>query len=261
MISEFFAGVGLLGRGARVILRRPRLFLLGALPAVLTTILFLALLITLLVRIDEIVGWLTPFADGWAAGWATTIRILIGVAIVAGSILLMVISFSVLTLAIGAPLYDKISEAVDEAEGAPPPQPEQTLGSEVARAVRQAIGVILLSLGFALLMIPVGTIPVIGQVAGAILSAIFGGWILALELIGSACERRGIFTLGERRALLRTQRAKVLGLGIPTFLLLAVPVLAIIVFPIATAAGTLLARDLTADSRPTPPDPTTNAAV
>ncbi len=254
MISEFFAGVGLLARGARVILKRPRLFLLGALPAVLTSIIFLALLITLLFRIDEIVSWMTPFAEGWAVGWATTVRILIGVALVAGSILLMVISFSALTLAIGAPLYDKISEAVDEAEGDAPPPRDEPIGVQVARAVRQTVGVILLSLGFAILMIPIGAIPVIGQVAGAILSALFGGWVLALELIGSACERRGVLTLGERRALMRDQRAKALGFGVPTFLLLSLPVIAIFVFPIATAAGTLLARDLVP---PHPAEPTT----
>lgn len=244
MISEFFSGVGLLGRGARVILGRPKLFLLGALPAVVTSILFLVVLITLLFRIDEIVTWLTPFAADWAPGWATTVRILIGVALVAGSILLMVISFSALTLAIGSPLYDKISEAVDEAEGDAPRPPEEPLTGQVARAVRQTIGMILLSIGAAIVLIPIGSIPVVGQIAGAILSALLGGWLLAMELIGSACERRGVVTLAGRRAAMRTARAKVLGLGVPAFLLLSLPVIAIVVFPIATAAGTLLARQL-----------------
>jgi CysZ protein len=80
-----------------------------------------------------------------------------------------------------------------------------------------------------------------------------------MELIGSACERRGVITLGERRALMRAQRAKALGLGVPTFLLLSLPVIAIVVFPIATAAGTLLARDLLASRTQGSPDP--DAAV
>ena len=37
---------------------------------------------------------------------------------------------------------------------------------------------------------------------------------------------------------------RVLGLAVPTFLLLAMPFVGVVVFPIATAAGTLLARQL-----------------
>ncbi|MFC7620646.1 EI24 domain-containing protein [Microlunatus sp. GCM10028923] len=251
MISEALAGVGLLGRGARIILRRPKLFLLGALPAVITSVLFLVVLIVLLFRVDEIVTWLTPFADAWGTGWATTIRILAGVALIAGSILLMVISFSALTLAVGAPLYDQISEAVDESEGDAPPSREEPLGTQVGRAIRQAVALIMISLVGAIVLFAIGLVPVVGNVVGAVLSALFGGWMLATELIGSACERRGVITLAGRRAAMRTARAKVFGLGVPTFLLLSLPLVAIFVFPIATAAGTLLARELLpAEERP-----------
>ncbi|GAB3741260.1 EI24 domain-containing protein [Microlunatus parietis] len=244
MISEVLTGAGLLGRGAKIILKRPKLFLLGALPAVITSVIFLILLIVLLFRVDEIVLWLSPFADGWDAGWAMTVRILMGVALIAGSILLMVISFSALTLALGAPLYDQISEAVDASEGDAPPPREEPLGTQIGRAVRQAIALILVSLVGAIVLFAIGLVPVVGNVVGAVLSALFGGWMLATELIGSACERRGIITLAGRRAAMRTARAKVFGLGVPTFLLLSVPLVAIVVFPIATAAGTLLAREL-----------------
>ena len=43
---------------------------------------------------------------------------------------------------------------------------------------------------------------------------------------------------------MRRRRARVLGLTIPTFLMLAVPLVGVVVFPVATAAGTLLARQL-----------------
>ena len=58
--------------------------------------------------------------------------------------------------------------------------------------------------------------------------------------------RRGIRTLGQRHQLLRRNPWLVLGFGVPTFLLLSVPVLSLLVFPIATAAGTLLTRRLVA---------------
>jgi CysZ protein len=68
--------------------------------------------------------------------------------------------------------------------------------------------------------------------------------MLATELVGSSFERRGLVTLADRRAALRRNRMRALGLAVPSFLLLAIPFAGVLVFPIATAAGTLLARQL-----------------
>ena len=96
----------------------------------------------------------------------------------------------------------------------------------------------------AVLLFGVGFIPVVGQTIVPVVSAIFGGWLLSIELIGSAFERRGLLRLADRRSALRRRRARVLGFAIPIFLLLAIPFVGAAVFPIATAGGTLLAREL-----------------
>ena len=70
--------------------------------------------------------------------------------------------------------------------------------------------------------------------------------VYADEMIGSAAGRRGIRSLRQRLQLLRRDPWVVLGFGVPTFLLLSVPVLALVIFPIATAGGTLLTRRLVA---------------
>ena len=64
------------------------------------------------------------------------------------------------------------------------------------------------------------------------------------QFSGATFERRNRLTLAERRAAMRKQRARVLGFAVPTFFLLAIPLAGVVVFPIATAAGTLLARQL-----------------
>src|SRR5690606_13950867 len=64
LLREIFTGIGTLLRGFGMILRRPKLFLLGALPPLLTSVLFLIALIALLARIDDLTAWMTPFADG-----------------------------------------------------------------------------------------------------------------------------------------------------------------------------------------------------
>lgn len=239
-------GAGLLARGLRLIARRPRLFLLGAIPPAITSVIFTGLIIALITQLDPVVNWLTPFADGWARGAATTIRVLVGGALLAGAVLVMVITFTTLTLALGSPLYDKLSESV-EREFGEVPELDENVARGIFRALRQAFGLIVVSALGALLLFATGFIPVIGQTVIPVISAIFGGWMLGIELVGSPFERRGLLRLADRRAAMRTRRLRVLGFGVPTFLLLAIPFAGVVVFPIATAAGTLLARQLLAE--------------
>jgi CysZ protein len=236
-------GAGLLARGLRLIARRPRLFLLGAIPPAITSVIFTGLLIALITQLDPAVEWLTPFADGWARGAAMTIRVLVGGALVAGAVLVMVISFTTLTLALGSPLYDKLSESV-EREFGDVPELDESVARGIFRALRQAVGLIAVAALGALLLFATGFVPVIGQTVVPVISAIFGGWMLGIELVGSPFERRGWLRLADRRAAMRTRRLRVLGFAVPTFLLLAIPFVGVVVFPIATAGGTILARQL-----------------
>src|ERR1043165_8171154 len=69
--------MGMLGQALGILLRRPKLLLLGALPAVLTTLLLLGGMIALVVWIGDLAPWATPFADTWSETWQTTIRIVV----------------------------------------------------------------------------------------------------------------------------------------------------------------------------------------
>ncbi len=242
-MSEFLAGVALLGRGLRLMLRRPRLFGLGAIPPAITSLILLGILVVVFTELDPMVAWLTPFADPWSAQLRVLIRVLVGVTLVGGLVLIMVVTFTALTLTLGSPIYDKLSEAV-EREFGPVPEYNEPLATGAARAVRQSITLIAVSVLVAALLFAVGFVPGVGQTVVPVVSAAFGGWMLSIELIGSTFERRRLLTLADRRVAMRRRRARVFGFAIPTFLLLAVPLLGVVVFPVATAAGTLLARQL-----------------
>jgi CysZ protein len=242
-VGELVTGAGLLTRGLSLIARRPRLFLLGAIPPAITSVIFTGVLIALITQVAPIAEWLTPFAEGWTRGAATTIRVLVGSAVVAGAVLLMVISFTALTLALGSPLYDKLSESV-EREFGEVPELDENVARGMLRALRQALALILVSILGAMVLFATGFLPVIGQTVAPVLSATFGGWMLSIELVGAPFERRGVLRVSDRRAAMRTKRLRVLGFGVPTFLLLAIPFAGIVVFPVATAGGTLLARQL-----------------
>ena len=247
-VTEIAAGAGLLGRGLALVLRRPRLFLLGAIPPVVTSVLFVGVLVLLYLQGDVLVGALTGFADDWSAGLARAVRLLVGLALAGGAILVMVISFTTLTLTLGAPLYDLISEFVDRELPDPPPGSDERLGAPSGRALRQSAALIGASAGLAVVLFAAGFVPLVGQVVVPVVSALVGGWLLGIELVGSALERRRVLTLRGRRQLMRRRRLRVLGFCVPTFLLLAVPFVGVVVFPVATAAGTLLARQLLGES-------------
>ena len=242
--AELVAGAGLLGRGLGMMVRRPRLFWLGALPPLITSVIFTGIVVVLFARLKPIVGWLTSFASDWSPGALGLLQVLVGVGLIAGSVLAMVLTFSTLTLTLGSPVYDRISQAVDRELGGSRPPLDESAATSAQRSVRQSAALIAASLLGAGALLLLGLIPVVGQVAGAVGSASFGGWMLCLELVGSPLERRHILSIADRRAVLRRRRWRTLGLGIPTFLLLSIPFVAVVLFPAATAAGTILARQL-----------------
>jgi len=242
-VAELVTGAGLLVRGLGLIVRRPRLFLLGAIPPAISSTIFIGVLVVLFAQMDSLVRVMTPFADTWDPRTASVVRVFIGLTLAGGVILLMVISFTALTLAIGSPLYDKISEFV-EREFGEVAELDEPVSRGVLRNVRQSLGLIGITALVAPMLFAAGSVPVIGQTVVPVTSAVYGGWLLGIELLGSAFERRGLLRLSDRRAAMGRNRFRVLGFAIPTFLLLAIPFAGVVVFPVATAGGTLLARQL-----------------
>ncbi|MFC7327828.1 EI24 domain-containing protein [Marinactinospora rubrisoli] len=254
-VREVLTGVGALLQGFGLILRRPKLFLLGAIPPLITSVLFVIALVLLIANAPELVAWMTPFADGWDEVWRTTLRVAFGIALVAGMVLVMVVGFTGFTLAFGFPLYDKIAEDVEEELGHAPPATDEPLARSMLRALRQSLALMLISAAVGILLFAAGFIPVAGQTVIPVIAALFGGWMLCIELVGSAFDRRGMHRLADRRAHMGRYRLRSLGFSVPAYLLLAIPFVAVIVFPAATAGGTILARQLLAGApgQPTPP--------
>ena len=241
-VREVFGGFGVLLRGLAIVLRKPRLFLLGALPALITSLLFLAALITLAVNLVDLVAWATPFADDWDNAWQGLLRGAVSVALLAGAVLVMVVAFTTVTLGLGAPIYDKIAELVEQELGGAPEAPDEALLSSVTRSVRQSLGIVLVSLTVTVGAFLLGLIPLIGWLVGPVLTAVMGGWLLGIELTASAFDRRGLLRIRDRRHYMGTRRLRTLGFAIPTYFLLAIPFVAVAVFPAATATKGIASR-------------------
>src|SRR5699024_459297 len=107
-IGSALGGLRHLGAGIGFVMRAPRLALLGMVPPLVVSVLLAAALVSLGLGLSSITDALT----GWAPdGWQGLLQVVFGVVVMLVAVVLAVIVFSSLTLIIGAPIYEKISEA------------------------------------------------------------------------------------------------------------------------------------------------------
>jgi len=217
--------------------------LLGVLPALVVFVALLFLLLALAQFAPTVATWLTPFPGTWGQETRTLLRAALVVALVVGGVALSLVLYTALTLALGAPIYDRISRAVEDAHGGIAAEVRRRVLPQVVEAIANALRVIVTAAGLGLAVAVIGLVPVVGTVAAAVIAAVGAGRIIAGELIATPCDARGL-TVGERRLLLRRHRSRALGFGLSCYLVFLIPGGAVLLTPAAVAGATLLARDL-----------------
>jgi CysZ protein len=251
---QFVTGIGMLGRGLAMYGRNPGVWLLGLLPALIAGLLIVAVFVTLIWFIDEIASGVTWFADGWPSWERDTIHILAGISVLGVCGLLAVVTFTSITLAIGEPFYEKISERVETQLGGAGDAIDLPFWAEFWRGITESIRMIAISASIGIPLFFAGFIPGVGQTVVPAIGALFGGWFLAVELTGVPFTRRGL-KLKDRRRLLKTRRPMAVGFGAAVFVCFLIPLGAVLIMPAAVAGATLLARrvlDENPDAAPTP---------
>ncbi|MFC7528149.1 EI24 domain-containing protein [Actinoplanes sp. GCM10030250] len=238
---QFATGVGLLARGLGLVLRHPRLLLLGLLPALLAGILYSIALIMLVRFLPEISDRITWFADGWTGWMRETAQVFAGAGVLGLSVLLGVLTFTAVTLLIGDPFYEKISELVEARYGGVPDEVEVGLIRSLRRSLADSLRLIGVSILIAIPLFLLGFLPFVGQTVVPVVGGAVGGWLLALELTGVPFQRRGQ-RLRHRRAVLGAHKPLTLGFGAAVFATFLIPLGAILMMPAAIAGATLLAR-------------------
>ena len=226
-----------------MLVRRPRLLLIGMLPAVLTTVVLLGAMIALVANLGHLAVLLTPFANGWPDGARSVTRLAADLALVVVAVLLGLVGFTAVTLLVGGPFYERIAERIEDDLGVPVGRVELSRWKQFASGLRDGIALLLRSLVFTIPLFLAGFLPVVGQSVVPVLAALMTAWFMALEVIAVPFYRRGI-GLRRRTAMLRRRRTLALGLGLPAALLCMIPLLAIVVMPVAFAGGVLVALDV-----------------
>lgn len=238
---SFTDGIGFFLQGVRWVARNPRWWLFGLIPALIVFVLYAVALYFLGTNLGGLAEWATPFASGWGEAARKTLRALVGLVIFGTGLVLSVVTFTAVTLIVGEPFYEKLSEKVEETYGEVPSGHELPLWKSIPRSVKDS----LVTLGYVLLFtIPLfflGFVPVIGQTVVPVLGVLVSGFFLTVELTTLAMERRGM-ARKNRFALLRRNKASALGFGVLVFLLFLIPLVAVVAMPAAVAGGAIMVR-------------------
>ncbi|MDL4814573.1 EI24 domain-containing protein [Actinomadura opuntiae] len=245
-VKDLLNGVGYLLRGIGWTARNPAQWAFGLIPALIVLAAYAAALVTLAFYLDDLSGWVTPFADGWSEGARDSARVVAGIAIYGASVFLAVLTFTAVTLLVGDPFYEAIAVRVEESQGGAPPDPDVPLLVQIGRAIKDALLLGLVALLFAVVFFAAGFLPVVGQTVVPVIAALVSGYFLAGELTSIALERRGL-RRRERFARLKADRPLVVGFGAATFVVFLIPFGAVLAMPGAVAGATLLARERLAD--------------
>ncbi|MET9536634.1 EI24 domain-containing protein [Streptomyces sp. NPDC006553] len=242
-MRDLGVGFGYLVKGQKWVGTHGRWFGFGLLPGLVTLVLYAGALVGLGYGADDLAAWLTPFADDWSSPWLGMFRGTLTALVVAFGLFLAVITFTAVTLLVGQPFYESLSEEVDRSEGGEVPESGLPLWRELWISARDSLRILLRVVFYGVLLFACGFIPVIGQTVVPVIGFCVSGFFLAEELTSVAFQRRGV-ELKERLQMLRGRRMAVLGFGVPLTLAFIVPFVAVFLMPGAVAGATLMARDL-----------------
>ncbi|CQR64263.1 EI24 domain-containing protein [Streptomyces leeuwenhoekii] len=244
-MRDLGAGFRYLLEGQRWVARHGKSYGFGLLPGLITLVLYAAALVALALWGEDAVAWATPFADDWASPWAGLFRGFLTAVLFALAMLLAVLTFTAVTLLIGQPFYESLSEQVDRDLSPDGTAPESglPLWRELWISARDSLRIVVRAVVWGVLLFALGFVPVAGQTVVPVIGFFVTGFFLTEELTAVALQRRGV-ELRDRLALLRSRKTLVWGFGTPLGLAFLVPFVAVFLMPGAVAGATLLARDL-----------------
>ncbi|MBM7092303.1 EI24 domain-containing protein [Streptomyces sp. NPDC012461] len=247
-MRDLGVGFGYLLRGQRWVARHGKQYGFGLLPGLITLVLYAAALVALALWGQDAVGWATPFADDWSSPWQGLFRGFLTAVLFALALLLSVLTFTAMTLLVGQPFYESLSEKVDRdvSPDGTAPESDLPLMRELWISARDSLRIIARALLWAVLLFALGFIPVVGQTVVPVVGFFVTGFFLTEELTAVALQRRGV-ELRDRLALLRTRKRLVWGFGTPLGLAFLVPFVAVFLMPGAVAGATLMARELSGE--------------
>jgi len=217
--------------GFGFLLRRPRLWPLALLPAILAAVCLLAGLLAAVYSMHWIESAIVPGPERISPGlsFVLTVVVWLGTA-VSGLVLGLAVA-----LLLSAPVLERLSRKVDALVRGERIEHHHGWRWELWQSVRGTLYFLAATPGVLLL----GLIPVVGPV----IAILWGAYALAFQQTDAALARRGL-DFAARRAWHRYWKMESIGFGVTGLLTLIVPLANLLVAPALAVGGTLLVLEL-----------------
>ncbi len=237
--GDFWRGLRLPFRGARLISSQPKLRWLALLSGAVTLVALGAVLSLAFGYTDDLVSWLWAKPASWygAALWYVVTAL--------AFVILVVVGANTLPLLALAPLQDPISEAAEEACGdftAPPFSVGGLIKSTAFSLGHTLARICVLLAGHALLLL-LHFIPGAGSLLWTVLGSLWTAVWMGAEYLAAPMARHYL-PFAKVRAVLWQRPLLALGFGAAVYVILWIPLLNCFFVPMANVGGTLLYRGL-----------------
>jgi CysZ protein len=237
-------------RGLTFLWRHRALWKLVWIPVIINALVFSGLGALFATQFSKLITLLLPSGDAWYWAVLSVLLWALGSALI---LVLFFLAFTVVGNAIAGPFNDILSERVEAMTRGIPPPPAPPLARQVAavgRSVLESLKALASYLAVALLLLLWNLIPGAGAVIYTVASGVWTLLFLALEF-GDYYLIRHRPRFRARWACIWSHRWASLGFGAASSLMLLVPLLNLLLLPVAVTGATLLWIRLS----PPPPAP------
>ena len=258
MIKPLSNGIALIFRGFEVA-KKPNIRPYMIVPLIVNILLFsvagyfaIDLINDALSGLDDTVDlwswldWLEPVINTIASTlkWVLLIAAILLILFIAGSV------FTMITHMLVSPFIGVLAEKVEKdlhETSYPSHTVMQIAGRTIKREFTKLKYWITRALGLFVVTIILSFIPVV-QMISPVLWYLFGAWILALQYIDVPADNNGK-SFEEVLGLMRKNRTQVMGFGGATLLLTSIPIINLVIIPIAVAGGVIFWVEKMSDNR------------
>jgi CysZ protein len=232
-------------RGIAHLAGQSSLWKIAALPIALNIVLFVIGIVVYVHFFPDLLAKFMGRPEIWYM-WIVYVLVII-LLVMAFALFFIVFGFTVVGCARAGPFLDLLSEKVERQLGRE--EPERSLRQALAGMTRGLIfSLVTLALFVAsqLLILALWMLPVVGQIASAVLSPLAEAYFFAAEFFDFPLGRRGLSTCARYRFVNR-HRPEAVGFGLAVFLTTLIPLLNFFMLPAAAVGATLLVRALEED--------------
>ena len=239
----FMGATSYLGRGFSLV-RKPGLRRFVVIPLLINVLVFAVLGYLLFgTAMDWISSWtiFERFGDNWlVAKLQSVLRFIVGALL----FIILIFAFSLLANIIGAPFNSLLAERVEMHLTGQSPTSEPSLlflVKSIPKTLRSELSKIVYLILWSIPLLIIGFIPVINIVAPVLVFA-FGAWMFALEYLDYPMGNHGHLFKDLKRSL-KLKRSIALGFGSVVALFSMIPVVNLVIMPVAVAGATALYLD------------------